>query len=756
MVRIIAVQTSRLIVAMLCVLVLLAPVSVWAQAPLGPSASLPDPLTPATIDSLVSRLSDTEVRDLLLQELGKRAEAAPATPTPQQSLTDSAVRTMRLVLYRLGTTVAASSDNFSAIVAGIAGYAELLGPTEGLRLGLALFAAALAGIAVDRLYSRWLRSRLPIGDAPGAAVPAFPGSIPILARRLFDDASGAFLALFAAAVILVLALPERETRVAMTIVIRIFFFPRVAWTVLSFFLSPGRPELRLVDADERTARILVHNLVAMILVVGLVQTARLVMQETGAVESAASVGIWVNLLIFVWLALTVIRCRDGLRQMVRGGQSPSTPFERWVVAAYPAFALAAIAVTWIAGMISGALGNADVMREGRHFISLGLLLVAPMCDTLIRATVRLVVPPMRGTGAEAQKAFDDVWRGLVRIARVIVFGSIILALSGLWGMPLIGFAQDGAGDRFGEKVIVALLILLVGYILAEVVRLLINRRLANEHSIVVDRTPDEMEERGPAVVGGSTRLGTILPPINWILQAAILVITLLTALGHLGINITALMAGAGVAGIAVGFGAQKLVADVVSGFFFLMDDAFRINEYIGAGDIEGTVEKITLQSMHLRKSDGAVHCVPYSSLDTITNFSRDWGVAKFVFTVPFDTSIEVIRKIFKRIGQDLAENPEYRDAFLAPFKFKGVSQVNDVGIVVRGKFMFKPELAKQFLIKREIYARVQAEFAKAGIQFARREVRVSVSENDGLAGGADKQSIAAAAAEAAQPALPKS
>jgi small-conductance mechanosensitive channel len=295
-----------------------------------------------------------------------------------------------------------------------------------------------------------------------------------------------------------------------------------------------------------------------------------------------------------------------------------------------------------------------------------------------------------------------------------------------------------------------LMILIVGYVLLEIVRLLVNRRLADEQSDVAQVDMSEMDDRGLVAAGSSTRLGTILPPISWTLQAAIIVVTVLTALGHLGINVTALMAGAGVAGIAVGFGAQKLVSDVVSGLFFLLDDAFRLNEYIAAGSIEGTVEKIALQSMYLRQSDGALTCVPYSNIDSITNFSRDWGVAKLVFTVPFDTNIEAVRKIFKHIGQDLARNPEYQDAFLQPFKFKGVSEVNDVGIVVRGKFMFKPELAKQFLIRREIYTRVQADFARAGIQFARREVRVSV---DGMAETAREsatEAIGGAAAETAQ------
>ena len=150
--------------------------------------------------------------------------------------------------------------------------------------------------------------------------------------------------------------------------------------------------------------------------------------------------------------------------------------------------------------------------------------------------------------------------------------------------------------------------------------------------------------------GPASRLGTILPMVSWALQAVIITLTVLTALGNLGINVTPLLAGAGVAGLAIGFGAQKLVSDMMSGLFFLIDDAFRLNEYIDTGGKQGTVEKISLRSIQLRDAKGPVLIIPYSNIKTVTNFGRDWGIMKLKFTVPFDTDIEKVRKIFKKIG----------------------------------------------------------------------------------------------------------
>lgn len=224
--------------------------------------------------------------------------------------------------------------------------------------------------------------------------------------------------------------------------------------------------------------------------------------------------------------------------------------------------------------------------------------------------------------------------------------------------------------------------------------------------------------------------------------------TILIAVSNLGIDVGPLVAGAGILGLAIGFGAQKLVADVVSGLFFLIDDAFRVGEFVDVSGTVGTVEKISVRSLQLRHHLGPVHTIPYGEIPKITNYSRDWVIMKLKFTVPFDTDLNKVKKIFKQIGKDMMQVPEFAEDFLQPFKSQGVLDVNDVGIVVRGKFMAKP--GRQFVLRKEIYARVQKAFDEAGIQFARREVRVRVDRPDGSETLQDQEeAIAAAAGEAA-------
>jgi small-conductance mechanosensitive channel len=314
----------------------------------------------------------------------------------------------------------------------------------------------------------------------------------------------------------------------------------------------------------------------------------------------------------------------------------------------------------------------------------------------------------------------------------------------LWGVNLRNLAEAGFGAQVAANAVGFLLILALGYLAWEVTNLMINKRLAQE-------APGE--ESGAEGGTGQSRISTILPILRMTLQATIITITVLLALSQLGVNIAPLLAGAGVLGLAIGFGAQTLVKDIVSGVFFLLDDAFRIGEFITVGTTNGVVSKISIRSLQLRQDTGQLHIVPYGSMSQLTNNSRDWVTMKLRFTVPFDTDQEQVRKIFKKIGQEMMEVPALAEVLINPFKSQGAADVTDIGIVIRGKFTTVP--GGQFVIRKEAYTRVQKAFEAAGIEFARKEVRVTlpgyVKAND--LSESQKQTIAAAASD--EPETPK-
>ncbi len=252
--------------------------------------------------------------------------------------------------------------------------------------------------------------------------------------------------------------------------------------------------------------------------------------------------------------------------------------------------------------------------------------------------------------------------------------------------------------------------------------------------------PEEEEEGATP----ASRLTTILPMLRILAGIAILLIVVLLALSQLGVEITPLLAGAGVFGLAISFGSQALVRDIVSGIFFMADDAFRVGEYIDTGRLKGTVERISLRSVRLRHQNGQVHTIPYGQLTSITNFSRDWQTVKFNLRLARDTDIEKVRKTVKQLGQEMQKDPELAKELLQPLKLQGVAEIADSALVVRLKFTVRP--LKPSWVQREALKRIYRVFGEKGIEFASNAIVVQTAGQSGL-----PLEIAGAAASSAQP-----
>lgn len=224
----------------------------------------------------------------------------------------------------------------------------------------------------------------------------------------------------------------------------------------------------------------------------------------------------------------------------------------------------------------------------------------------------------------------------------------------------------------------------------------------------------------------TSRLSTVLPVIRNLVMGAVLAVALLVILSSLGVDVAPLLAGFGVLGLAVSFGSQTLVKDVVSGIFFLAEDAFRIDEYIDAGKLQGTVEQISLRSVRLRHHNGPVHTVPFGQIAAVTNYSRDWGTIKFELRFDRDADLELIRKTAKKVGLALLEEPEFAGDFLIPLKMQGIQEVNENSMVIRFKFTSRP--GNPSLIKREGIKRLLAAFKAAGLNLASNAVVVRSSD----------------------------
>jgi small-conductance mechanosensitive channel len=244
------------------------------------------------------------------------------------------------------------------------------------------------------------------------------------------------------------------------------------------------------------------------------------------------------------------------------------------------------------------------------------------------------------------------------------------------------------------------------------------------------------------------RLRTLLPIFQNALAATLLVVTILMVLAELGVEIGPLIAGAGIFGVAIGFGSQTLVKDVISGVFYLMDDAFRVGEYIQSGSYMGTVESFSLRSVRLRHHRGPVFTVPFGELGAVQNMSRDWVIDKFKLKVHFDSDIAKAKKLTKAVGAELLQDPELGPLIIQTVKMKGVEQIGEFGIELSFAFTAKP--GNQSMIRRRAYVMIREAFAKNGIDFAQPTVHVGGDDKGDVAAGAHLAQMQRTAAEAAQ------
>ena len=303
-----------------------------------------------------------------------------------------------------------------------------------------------------------------------------------------------------------------------------------------------------------------------------------------------------------------------------------------------------------------------------------------------------------------------------RVAGILAFVAGAYAFFYIWD-------NDGAEmvESYAGRLLDLMGIIFIGYVVYHAFRIWIDTKIEEE-------VGDEVEAELGGEGGGSSasRLATLLPLFRNFTLIMVVVTILLVILMEIGVNVGPLFAGAGIVGIAIGFGSQALVRDVFAGAFFLFDDAFRKGEYLDVGGVKGTVEKISVRSFQLRHHLGYLHTIPFGELQVMTNFSRDWVMMKLPLRVTYDTDVERVRKLIKNLGIELLDDPVIGENFLQPLKSQGVIEMQDSAMIIRVKFMTKP--GDQWLVRKRVFEEIRSLFEREGIRFAHREVTVRLAD----------------------------
>ncbi|WP_299828358.1 mechanosensitive ion channel family protein [uncultured Roseobacter sp.] len=303
-----------------------------------------------------------------------------------------------------------------------------------------------------------------------------------------------------------------------------------------------------------------------------------------------------------------------------------------------------------------------------------------------------------------------------RVAGILAFVAGVYAFFYIWDNNSAEMVESAATQLLDIMVII-----FIGYIVYHAFRIWIDNKILEEQGDV-----SEEDLGGDGGGTGASRLATLLPLFRNFILIVVLVTIGLIILLEMGVNVGPLFAGAGVVGVAVGFGSQALVRDIFSGGFFLFDDAFRKGEYLDIGGVKGTVEKISVRSFQLRHHLGALHTIPFGEIQVMTNYSRDWVIMKLPLRVTYDTDVEKVRKLIKKLGVELLDDPVIGENFIQPLKSQGVIEMQDSAMIIRVKFMTKP--GDQWLVRKKVYEEIRALFEREGVKFAHKEVTVRLAD----------------------------
>ena len=373
-------------------------------------------------------------------------------------------------------------------------------------------------------------------------------------------------------------------------------------------------------------------------------------------------------------------------------------------------ALVLVAISLFATFISAG-DTSTALRQS--LICTVLLVLCMVINGLVR---RHALKPQRGIRRYAVYS-ERLKNFFYTIVHLLVWLAFIELGLRVWGMSLIRFTE---GD--GHEVSVKLFSLAGTLLFAWLIWILSDT--AVHHALTRSR-------KGLA----NARAQTMMPLIRNVLFVAIFIIALIVALANMGMNVTPLLAGAGVIGLAIGFGAQSLVADLITGLFIIIEDSLAIDDYVDVGGHLGTVEGLTIRTVRLRDIDGIVHTIPFSEIKSIKNYSREFGYAIFRVAVPASMDIDNAIKLMREVGQKMRTDPLQRRNIWSPLEFQGVESFESGNAILRARFKTAP--IKQWEVSRAFNLSLKRHMDEAGLDLATPRMSIQVM----TAGGAPEQSV---------------
>ena len=678
---------------------------------------------PAEIQSLLNLMADPKVQDWLKQQHAT-AVAAPAAakaedeaPAEMISTRIEAVRQritgMTDILPGMPAEFAHAADAFQRRMEG----------KRPERILTLLVAFVALGFGVETLFrgaTRRIRQNLdqhPV-DTVGDRVRL------VAERAAFVLGSVVAYAVGSIGAFLIFDWPGLLSRIVLGYLI-VFLAIRIAAVLGRFLLAPYNERFRVIPMDSAAARYWYLRLLLVVgwLALGLV--TRELLEDLGISPAAVNlVGAALGLCSLAILLEAVWR-----RPTASPEAAPEVAREGHHLSRVKMNALLTVGLVLLWGLRTAGMMPA--------FWLLAVVIAWPLADRMTRRAVEHLLRPPGTTEVAGLPTLTAVFleRGL---RAGLIIGALALLAWG-WGIDLESMAaRETMMTRMAHGALSAVAILLIANLIWHVAKAAIDIKLAETVDPGLPNTPEARRR---------ARLRTLLPIFRNILYVVVIVVALMMALAAMGVEIGPLIAGASFVGVAIGFGAQGFIRDVIAGMLYLLDDAFRVGEYIQSGNYKGTVEGFSIRSVRLRHQRGAVYTVPFSLLGAVQNQSRDWIIDKLTVGITYDSDIDLARKLIKQVGLELAEEPDFKPVILQPLKMQGVDAFGDFAVQIRMKMMTLP--GENFVVRRQALFRIKKAFDAHGIKFALPKVQIS---GDGDHSAAANAAVAQRTLQLTQPA----
>lgn len=618
--------------------------------------------------------------------------------------------------------------------------------SRGQHETLAFFGIFAAGWAAELLLWGLLAGTRRRVDA-AAARQGLAKILPVTARVLLDLFPLA--AFFVGAYMATAALePSAQVRAVGLHFVNAYLIARVLMAAARLLLAPTSASLRILPLSDRSARDLYRWFRRFVIVgVGgyfLIGAAYLLgLPRRGAAALLTGLG----LIIAIMAVVFILRQRHKVATRLR--QRASTSSRRLGTAQL----CSSLALVWhllaIAYVIGFFIIAAFRIEGGFAFMlrATVLSLVVFGLAWLSLLGIRRLISHIGHAAGRAPAASPLRRRSVAYLPlagatlRLLVTAITLLALLEVWGLGVIAWLQQPWGQRaFGAALSIGL-VLVFATVVWEAASVAIERYL-------------HRSGRDGSAIQHSARVRTLLPLLRKALFVFLSIMVIMITLSELGINIAPLLAGAGVVGLAIGFGAQKLVQDIITGVFMLVEDALSVGDVVNVAGLGGVVEDMSIRSIRLRDAAGSVHTVPFSSVSTVTNLTKDFSYYVLDINVAYRENTDEVTNICRKIVDEMRADPHFANDILEPLEVLGVDQFLESSVLVKARI--KTRASRQWAVGRAFNGRLKQRFDEEQIEmpYPHRTIYLGVDKHGEAPPLHVHVDRAVAAARASQPAAP--